>query len=67
MRELDLRVVGDIDELEAVPVPGVHTKKVSAEQQLEAALDGLTFMAERNMQNWAKRRAAQESKEKDQP
>ena len=46
-RELDIRVVGDIDELEARPVPGVHTKKVSAEQQLEAALDGLAFMVSR--------------------
>ena len=56
LRELDLRVVGDIDELEALPVPGVHTRKVTAEQQLEAALDGLTFMAQRNMQRWANRR-----------
>ena len=47
LRELDIRVVGDIAELEARPVPGVHTKKVSAEQQLEAALDGLAFMVNR--------------------
>ena len=47
LRELDIRVVGDIDELEARPVPGVHTKKVTAEQQLEAALDGLAFMVSR--------------------
>ncbi len=45
LRELDLRVVGGIEELESRPVPGSHTRKVTAEQQLEAALDGLTFMA----------------------
>ena len=49
LRELDVRVVGDLDELESLPVPGVHTSKVTAEQQLEAALDGLTFMAQRHM------------------
>ncbi len=47
LRKLDLRVVGDIDELQARPVPGVHTKKITAEQQLEAALDGLTIMVSR--------------------
>ncbi len=50
LRELDLRVVGDIEELASLAVPGVHTKKVTAEQQLEAALDGLQFMAQRQMQ-----------------
>ena len=50
LRELDIRVVGDIDELESLPVPGVHTRKVTAEQQLEAALDGLQFMAQHQMQ-----------------
>jgi hypothetical protein len=44
LRKLDVRVVGDIDELEAKPVPGVHTRDVTAEQQLEAALDGLTYV-----------------------
>lgn len=44
LRELDLRVVGDVEELESKPVPGVHTKKVTAEQQLEAALDGMAFL-----------------------
>ncbi len=67
LRKLDIRVVGDIEELEAKPVPGLHTRDVSAEQQLEAALDGLTFMAQRNMQRWANRRAAQESNEETQP
>jgi hypothetical protein len=44
LRELDLRVVGDLDELQATSVEGVHTRKVGLEQQLDAALDGLTWM-----------------------
>jgi hypothetical protein len=44
LRKLDLRVLGDIDELESKPVPGVHTRKVTADQQLEAALDGMAFL-----------------------
>ena len=47
LRSLDIRVVGDIAELESKPVPGVHTRDVSTEQQLEAALDGLAFMLTR--------------------
>ena len=35
----------------------MHTSKVTAEQQLEAALDGLTFMAQRHMNRAAMRRA----------
>jgi hypothetical protein len=58
LRKLDLRVVGDIDELKALPVPGLHTKKVSAQQQLEAALDGLVFMAHYEMERPGNRRAA---------
>jgi len=46
LRELDLRVVGDIDELESNPVPGVHTRKVTADQRLEAALDGMAFLVQ---------------------
>ena len=49
LRALDLRVVGDLDELAADKVPGVHTRKVTAEQQLEAAVDGLVFLLERLM------------------
>jgi hypothetical protein len=44
LRKLDLRVVGDIGELESQPVAGVHTGKVTAEQQLAAALDGMAFL-----------------------
>ncbi|MCW2760523.1 MAG: hypothetical protein JWR85_724 [Marmoricola sp.] len=44
LRRLDLRVVGDVAELESQPVPGVHTSQVTAEQQLEAALDGMAFL-----------------------
>ena len=46
LRTLDLRVIGDLGELEARPVPGVHTRKVSSEQQLDAALDGLAFLVQ---------------------
>jgi hypothetical protein len=46
LRGLDLRVVGDIAELESLPVPGVHTKKVTSAQQLEAALDGMAFLVQ---------------------
>ncbi len=49
LRALDLRVVGDLEELAADKVPGVHTRKVTAEQQLEAAVDGLVFLLERLM------------------
>jgi hypothetical protein len=59
LRELDLRVVGDIAELESLRVPGVHTRKVTAEQQLDAALDGLTFMAQQHMKRAALRRESQ--------
>jgi hypothetical protein len=60
LRELDVRVVGDLDELESQPVPGVHTRKVTAEQQLEAAIDGLTYMAQHHMKRIADRRAKEE-------
>jgi hypothetical protein len=56
LRRLDLRVVGDLDELESHPVPGVHTRKVSVEQELEAALDGLTFLAQEHMKRPPARR-----------
>ncbi len=52
LRKLDIRIVGDIDELEAQPVPGVHTSKVTAEQQLEAALDGLAYLIKRQGQRF---------------
>ena len=50
LRSMDLRVVGDLEELAALPVPGLHTRKVSAEQQLEAALDGLAFLTRHQME-----------------
>jgi hypothetical protein len=55
LRQLDLRVVGDIAELEARPVPGVHTKKITAEQQLEAALDGLAILVSRRARKGRRR------------
>lgn len=44
LRSLAPRVLGDLDELEAVPVPGVHTDDVTVEQQLEAALDAMAYL-----------------------
>ena len=44
LRALNPRVVGDLAELESHRVPGVHTDKVSTEQQLEAALDGMAAL-----------------------
>lgn len=44
LRSLAPRVLGDLAELEAVAVPGVHTDDVTGEQQLEAALDGMAFL-----------------------
>ena len=44
LRALAPRVLGDLRELEAQPVPGVHTDDVTAEQQLEAALDGMAYL-----------------------
>jgi hypothetical protein len=43
LRRLDVRVVGDLAELEARPVPGVHTREITTEQQLQVAVDGLAF------------------------
>ena len=54
LRGLDLRVVGDLEELRGKAVPGVHTRQVTAEQQLEAALDGIVFLLTRS----ARRRGA---------
>lgn len=44
LRKLRLRVVGDLAELEPLPVAGVSTEDVTLRDQLDAALDGLAFM-----------------------
>jgi hypothetical protein len=44
LRALDPRVIGDLAEIESHRVPGVHTDKISTEQQLEAALDGMAAL-----------------------
>lgn len=44
LRAMDLRVVGDLDDLLPHRVEGVHTRDVSAEDRLAAAVDGLAFM-----------------------
>jgi hypothetical protein len=41
LRKLDLRVVGDLDELLPQPVKGVHTDDVGSEEQLGAAIEAL--------------------------
>ena len=38
------RVVGDLDELRPLPVPGVHADEVSVEDRLAAAVDGLEHL-----------------------
>jgi hypothetical protein len=58
LRKLDLRVVGDIEELESLPVPGVHTRQVTAEQQLEAALDGMAFLVTQQAERGRRGRGA---------
>lgn len=44
------RVVGDLDELRPLPVPGVHADEVSAEDRLAAAVEGLDVM----FRTWSK-------------
>ena len=41
-RELDVRVVGELSDLLPVEVRGVHPSAVSTEEQLQAAVAGLT-------------------------
>lgn len=59
LRDLDPRVVGDIGELESKPVPGVHTSQVTAEQQLEAALDGMAFLVTQQAKRGRRLRGSQ--------
>ncbi len=46
LRDLDVRVVGDLAELRCEPVPGADPASVSAEDRLEAALDALALLTE---------------------
>lgn len=46
LRDAGFRVVGDLDELTPLPVPGVHADEVTTEQQLAASVDGLAVMFE---------------------
>lgn len=41
IRELGVRVVGDLSDLNPVPVPGAHPDSVPAEERLDAAVAGL--------------------------
>ena len=47
LRDLGVRVVGDLDELQAAEVRGVAPSEVGAEERLEAALDGLALAIEK--------------------
>jgi hypothetical protein len=46
LRELDLRVVGDLEELRPVPAKGVDPSDVSLGAQLEAAIAALAYLVE---------------------
>ena len=46
LKTLDLRVVGDLDELEPKPVPGVHTDDIGVDEELAAAIDALAIAVE---------------------
>ena len=46
LRELGVRVVGDLEDLRCHPVEGREPDEVDAGQQLEAALDGLEFVVD---------------------
>ena len=67
LKKLDLRVVGDLEELRGKAVPGVHTRQVTAEQQLEAALDGLTFMLTRSSRSRAETSESAEPRDSSEP
>lgn len=49
LREMRLRVVGDLEELMPRPVHGVRIEEVDAEAQLAAAVDGLALL----VQGWS--------------
>ncbi len=46
LKALGLRVVGDLDELDPRPVPGVHTDDISVDEELAAAVDALAIAVE---------------------
>lgn len=49
LQDMELRLVGDWNDLTPVPVPGVSPDEVPAEQLLDAALAGLTGLMEREI------------------
>ncbi|MEO5652341.1 MAG: hypothetical protein ABIN79_10340, partial [Marmoricola sp.] len=67
LRKLDVRVVGDLEELRGKAVPGVHTSEVTSDQQLEAALDGLAFMLTRSAKSRAATDTGRETKPEAEP
>ena len=46
LRRQGHRVIGDLDELTPRPVPGVHPSAVSMQEQLDAAMEGLSRMVQ---------------------
>jgi hypothetical protein len=50
------RVIGDLDELLPKPVPGVHPSQVSTQQQLDAAMEGLSRMVQIGVEREGKHR-----------
>ena len=57
LRQQDLQVAGDLDELLPRPVPGVHTDDIPADAQLAAAIDGLAHAIKQwSVSDRAKRR-----------
>jgi hypothetical protein len=50
------RVVGDLEELLPRPVPGVHPSQVSTQQQLDAAMEGLSRMVQIGVEREGKHR-----------
>jgi hypothetical protein len=53
LRALDLRVIGDLEELRPAPLKGIAPQEITVEQQLDAAVDGLVEVIRR----WSDARA----------
>jgi len=63
LRKQGLRVVGDLDELTPLPVPGVHTDDIPLELRYAAAIDGLAHsMVKWSVTDRAKRKQIRELK-----
>lgn len=56
-----VRVIGTLDDLQPVTVPGVHGDEVSVAEQLDAAIHALTALLRRNIDTAAKQAAAKQA------